>query len=783
MKYFLRLLFVIVFICTPYISYSKIANSSINDFDISQYNVVWNSMSKNSSESMPCGGGDIGTNVWVENGELMLYLSKSGAFEENGVFPKLGRVRLNFSPSPFENGEFRQELHLDEGYVSIWAKNSSLEVELKVWVDVFNPVVHIDVECSRPVMAEAVYENWKYKEHKWTTDLEYNSSRAYVNSPYTPVILRDSVRFEDNQVLFYHRNKDWTIFDMTVRQQGLDGVKNEMWNPLQGLTFGGCMFADNMYSDGTTMGEYAITPYKGWKLQSKKENKNYSVKVILHAENTDSAENFVNDLMNIKQTLPADKDCEKKSRKWWNDFFKRSYIAINTDDKDKCPEAWQVGRNYNVFRYQMGCNAYGRFPTKFNGGLFTFDPCYVSEKYEATPDHRDWGGVTFTAQNQRLLYWPMLKSGDFDMMASQLDFYLNALKNAELRTKVYWGHGGASFTEQMEMFGLPVASEYGWDRPSNYPVGVEYNKWLEYLWDTSLEFCMMAMDKQRFNGDDISRYIPLIDSCLDFFFLHYQQEALNRTLQPFDGNGKLVIYPGSGAETYKVAYNASSTVAALHSVLGRLLELPEHYLTPERRNYWKELQKRIPDIPLMEKDGHKIIAPAVVWHRRQNHEMSHLYPVYPWGIYGIGKPGLDIAINTWKYGAETGMQKDCPNLSWHQDAIFCARMGLTNEAEKRTIKKLKDSPRRFPTFWGPGHDWVPDHNWGGSGMIGLQEMLMQTDGEKIYLFPAWPKEWNVVFKLHAPYNTIVEGELKDGEVKNLKVTPKERLKDMKNMLE
>ena len=38
---------------------------------------------------------------------------------------------------------------------------------------------------------------------------------------------------------------------------------------------------------------------------------------------------------------------------------------------------------------------------------------------------------------------------------------------------------------------------------------------------------------------------------------------------------------------------------------------------------------------------------------------------------------------------------------------------------------------------------------GGSGMIGLQEMLLQTNGEQILLFPAWPKEWNVHFKLHA----------------------------------
>lgn len=79
---------------------------------------------------------------------------------------------------------------------------------------------------------------------------------------------------------------------------------------------------------------------------------------------------------------------------------------------------------------------------------------------------------------------------------------------------------------------------------------------------------------------------------------------------------------------------------------------------------------------------------------------------------------------------------------------------------------MTDAPRRYPTFWGPGHDWVPDHNWGGSGMIGVQEMLMQTVGDKIYLLPAWPKEWNVSFKLHAPGNTVVECVWKTGKYRN-----------------
>ena len=105
-------------------------------------------------------------------------------------------------------------------------------------------------------------------------------------------------------------------------------------------------------------------------------------------------------------------------------------------------------------------------------------------------------------------------------------------------------------------------------------------------------------------------------------------------------------------------------------------------------------------------------------------------------------------------------------------------MGMAAEAADFNTRKLQDSPRRFPTFWGPGHDWVPDHNWGGSGMIGLQEMLMQTVDDRIVLFPAWPSEWDVDFKLHAPGNTTVECSFKDGEVVKLEVSPESRREDI-----
>ena len=66
-----------------------------------------------------------------------------------------------------------------------------------------------------------------------------------------------------------------------------------------------------------------------------------------------------------------------------------------------------------------------------------------------------------------------------------------------------------------------------------------------------------------------------------------------------------------------------------------------------------------------------------------------------------------------------------------------------------------------------------------AGQIALQYMLMQSEGEKIYLFPAWPSTWDVSFKLHAPGGTVVWwGELRGGKLEKLEVTPESRRKDI-----
>lgn len=755
--------------CRPGFAQQQVSHHT----QLDDYNPVWTSQSDNSASSMPCGGGDTGLNIWVEKGEILFYIARSGTFDENNALLKLGRVRIKLSPNPFEGQTFRQELILKDGYVTIAASKKGLSAALKIWVDVFNPAINVAVNSSRPVKATFAYESWRTADRLLKG--KENNANSWKWAPQGEVkTWKDNIGFSADKILFFHRNQEITVFDATVQQQGLESIKPELSNPIQHLTFGGSMQGENLKPAGTYRGSYLNTGFTGWQLRAVKAAKNFNLEIILHTAQTATLKEWQDQLEDaVKKISRTKRLAAVKSKKWWNAYWKRSFIYI-TAPRDS-PE-WQIARNYQLFRYLLGCNAYGSSPTKFNGGLFTSDPVTVDSTLSFSPDFRNWGGGTHTAQNQRLVYWPMLKSGDADLMKAQFDYYLHALNNASRRTQFYWQHDGASFTEQMENFGLPNPAEYGWKRPDQYDQGMEYNAWLEYEWDTSLEFCLMILETERYEGNNISAYIPLIESCLTFFNEHYQYLARKRGSKALDKDGHLIIYPGSGAETYKMAYNSSSTIAGLTTVLTRLLELPKGIVREEKRTEWSMMLKRIPPISFRQFDGHPTISPAVHWERVNNTETTQLYPVFPWGIYGVGKKGLDTAVNTYLY--DTDAIKFRSAIGWKQDNIFAARLGLTAEAERLTRLKMKDAARRFPAFWGPGFDWVPDHNWGGSGMIGLQEMLMQVDGKKIFLFPAWPKKWNTHFKLHAPYQTTVEGVLNNGKIVSLTVIPEYRKKDV-----
>jgi hypothetical protein len=398
-----------------------------------------------------------------------------------------------------------------------------------------------------------------------------------------------------------------------------------------------------------------------------------------------------------------------------------------------------------------------------------------STNKDHNPDFRAWGS-SYWNQNNRLLYWPLVQTGDFDLLKPWFDMYVNALPLARDRTQAYFHHAGAAFIETGYFWGLPNLNDFGWDNPTTEV----RSEWMRYHIQGTLEVIAQMLDEYDVTQDaEFARkdIVPFADAIVTYYNLHW----------PRGEDGKIKIAPAQSLETYqRIAVNPTPDIAGLKSVLPRLLELPPEWTTPEQRSAWNKVLSDLPAIPIGrtakgklppfgegDPAGAPTILPAESYGKTSNAENPELYTVFPYRLYGVGKADLSLARNT--FAARRFPFDTC----WGQDGPQSALLGLTAVAKKAAIDEFTDyGDERFSWFWKAGGDWIPDLDNGGTGMITLESMLMESDGKRIQLLPAWPNDWTADFKLHAPYRTTVEGHVENGKITSLKVTPQSRARDV-----
>lgn len=128
------------------------------------YHVVWDGPSRDSHGSMPLGNGDIGIHAWVEEGgDLVFYVSKTDAWDENARLCKIGRVRAKFDPPLAVKDKFRQELKLRDGVIEVESQVQNKPAGILLWVDSDQPAVRVEAESAAPVRCRAELELWRLR--------------------------------------------------------------------------------------------------------------------------------------------------------------------------------------------------------------------------------------------------------------------------------------------------------------------------------------------------------------------------------------------------------------------------------------------------------------------------------------------------------------------------------------------------------------------------------------------------------------------------------------------
>jgi alpha-L-fucosidase 2 len=359
---------------------------------VADYNVVWDTLGTDSRDSMPVGNGDIGLNVWTEkNGDIVFYISKTDAWTDNvggnKGLAKLGRVRVRFAPA----GEFvRQSLRLQDGVVEVKAG----AISTRVWVDANRPVIRVEADAQE----------------KFTMQVGFESLRPTAEKDLAADTILDG---QKDQLVWFYRNGNRRI------------------PQLAGLTFGAILRGDGLVgADQTT-------------LRTAQPVIQASVSIYPFTAQTETPEQW---LAQAEQSAHAARDGDWTAhRQWWRRFWDRSWIFANGDD-----DARKVTGGYVLQRFVTACAGRGAYPIKFNGSIFTMDWLKrervngVEKQTLMSPDARDWGGQ-YWFQNTRAMYWPMLQSGDFEMLLPLVRMYQNQLPGNAKAVREFYGHEGAYF--------------------------------------------------------------------------------------------------------------------------------------------------------------------------------------------------------------------------------------------------------------------------------------------------------------------------------------------------
>ncbi len=735
--------------------------------------VVWNSPSQDSVDSMPLSGRlGAGANVWVQDGSIWLYLSHNGAYDENGRLLKLGCLRVTPADTALGSPGFRQTLDPATGTISITQGDFSA----RLWFAGETLLLETTGHTALPL--DVAFGTWRDQTRDGIRCDMMGAKGRFTG---------DHVTADTKGFAWHHRNADHPM-DLAGKAGGQGIPAEALPDVTARRVFGGAVAVAGGLSEPVASDvRWQFWNGKAWTGRTPAAARHTLAVRLGAGVDADPAAWVREAAASLSPASIAAARADELKR--WEEFWSRSHVSINPSANPTDP-GFLIGRNYQLFRYMLACNRDGELPLLFNGGIFTTDnngrikgnnndelPTFEGEP--VTPDFRRWMGCHFMSQNQRWLGWPTVAGGDADLLSPTTRFYRDRARVAAARAKNQ-GAGGVVYTEPLDVWGLcPVAP---------LPGGLCGAQHLTWHFSMGLENAWMNLQAHENTGYPITEDLPWMIGTVTFYDTYYRAETKKRTGKELGDDGKLVIYPGNGLEYAGDATNPIDAVSGLLALTEGLLRLPD--LAAADRARLEQILATLPPLPAGRRSARLSLLPAKTYHVSYNKwEPIEMYAAWPYRRVGITRPDtLQLARDSWDTVPEDRARLCKQDYSWMANLANMAVLASPEKARERAIYKMANTAApqaRFPAFFGPGHDWLPDHNWGGAGMTGVQEMLLAPEPGakgKLHLFPGWPADWDVDFKLHAPGSTLVEASLKGGKLVSLRVTPASREKDIVNWL-
>ena len=433
----------------------------------------------------------------------------------------------------------------------------------------------------------------------------------------------------------------------------------------------------------------------------------------------------------------------KEHEKWWRTFWDTSDIDL-PDLKHQ--------RYYNLMQYYYGAASRKGYPPMPLQGLWTADEGGLPP----------WKGDFHNDMNVQMCYWAYYASGRFECGESLTDFLFNLAPAHRKFAKEFFGVDGLMVPGVMGLKGQPLT---GWVQ---YSLSPTMSVWLlqNIYWHW----------RHTMNGKFLR------EKC--YPYCKEMAIAMEAMLKK-DHNGRLKLSLSSSPEIHNntlqawLTPNSNNDQALLIWLADVMAEMAGALNIAEDVTHWKNFRSRLDELAV---DENKVLRLSPTESLNESHRHhAHLMAIYPLGILNMegSREDKEVIIASLENLKKLGT-RNWVGFSFSWASCLEARAGRADEAFKYLDIYVNafTSPNGFNLNGdqsGKGYSastyrpFTLDANFGAAQAI--HEMLLQSWGGKIRIFPAVPSEWkDVGFRdLRAEGGFMISAQRKAGTTVSLRI--------------
>ncbi|MBB6236786.1 hypothetical protein HDC90_001401 [Pedobacter sp. AK013] len=429
----------------------------------------------------------------------------------------------------------------------------------------------------------------------------------------------------------------------------------------------------------------------------------------------DETKEALNSLKNFK----SDEESIAAHRNWWHRYYQQSFVAL----PDKRMENF-----YWIQLYKLASVTRADKPIADLMGPWT----------AATPWPAIWWNL-----NAQLTYSPIFTANHLELGESLFKSLNAHQQNLINNVPVQWRNDAAAIGRSSSYDLVSPITEAEIQKGTFEPANLT---WMLYYY---YQYYSYTKDEQTLG----TKIYPLLKRSANFLIHQLKQDEKG-----------IYHFPMSYSPEYKNAEDANYTLSSLSWALQTLIKVNKtQQLKDADASKWSLILKNLAPFPVG--DTGFLIGKDVPLNSSHRH-YSHLLMIYPYNLINWDQPEnrplISQSLKNW-----LSYKSALAGFSFTGAASIYAGTG-NGDMAYQWLNELLDRFIQVNTLY---RESGPVIETPLAAATSIQEMLIQSWGDKIRIFPAIPSNWkNVSFKqLRAEGAFLVSADMQNGQTKSIKI--------------